>query len=176
MAGPDMTRDLVLLNAADQPARASVERFLEVPYLAERFGRRVRIFAQHAREAHARDIRFALGHYLDDLGIERDHLGLLAVSARVCVGGNLGIQRRRHEIAHRRQIASIISRLQLREVELGVMLELRGIEAWRKTRGSDRGRSTGSAAAEMARETWLDAGCSGRSRACVLQRPLLLLF
>src|SRR5688572_5025121 len=85
MAGPDIARDLVLLNAADQPAGASVERFLEVPHFAERFGRRVRILAQHAGEPHACDIRIAFGYDLHDLGVKGYDLGLLAVGARACI-------------------------------------------------------------------------------------------
>src|SRR5258705_10190591 len=105
-----------------------------MPDFAEWFRGCVGTLAYHAAKAHAGDIRFAFGHDFDHFGIESDNVRLLwRVAASVQLGGNLGIETGRHEIAHGRQIAFVISRLQSREIKFCVLRELLDIEAWRVT-------------------------------------------
>src|SRR6478752_6904335 len=102
LPAPTSMMRLVLLYAADDPARFAVHGFFEVPQFTEWRRGAVAIFTNHAAEAYRSDITVTFGEDLENFRIERDNICLVRrVAACLQLVCNLRIQRGRHEIAHR---------------------------------------------------------------------------
>src|SRR5688500_12936603 len=74
-AGPG---SMHLLDPGEQPAARAVDRLGQVPDLREALRAAVGRLAHPAGKAHARPVPVALGGHLDELGVERHDVGLLA--------------------------------------------------------------------------------------------------
>ena len=67
----------VLLDAGNQPAAIACAWLGEVPDFVDGFRRCVGFLAQQACEADADDVPGGFLGYVDDFGVQRDHVGLL---------------------------------------------------------------------------------------------------
>src|SRR6185503_12940517 len=118
-----------LLYSRNQPARAAVDRLLQVPDLAERFRLAV-LLAYQAAEAHAHDVEIALGGDVHHFRVEGHDFRLLRrAPLRAQVGFDLAIHLRREEVAHGRKVALVVRRLHVDEIDLRLARERDGIEA-----------------------------------------------
>src|SRR4029079_3075733 len=126
-----------LLDARKQPAGRAVERLGEIPDFLEALGGGRRMLADHSREPHARPVLGALGHHLEQVGIERYHVGLLLRPAAL---GDILLQfaeeLRRREFTQLLDIAGVVRELKLHEVQLRGAYETGYVEAGRQV-GTD---------------------------------------
>src|SRR5256886_15815429 len=139
-----------LLYAGEEPAARAVGWLDEVPHLFEAPRRRARRLAHHAGEAHARPMLVVLGRHLEQVRIERDHIGLLRLgAARENVLTELVEHLARGELADPFQLPDIVGNLQLHEVKLRGAQETRSVEAC-----GDCTTTSGNDACRLRRQRW----------------------
>src|SRR6185436_13679528 len=101
-----------LLYARDEPRGLAVAGLAaHVPDLVERLRVRSVVLADEAPETHAGDLVAVLDHRLDDVGVDRDHLGLLRAAALLQLHRDLRVHLRRRVVADVVQVAAVVGGL-----------------------------------------------------------------
>src|SRR5258706_7024667 len=127
---PSTHRSVHLLDAGERPAARATHRLGEVPDFLEALGLAGGRLADRAGEAHARPMLVALGRDLEQVGVEREHVGMLArAAASEHVALELLEELGAGEFTQLLQLALVVGDLQLHVIELGGAQEARDVEA-----------------------------------------------